>query len=307
MHYLVTGGCGFIGSHLVRALLAAGHQVTVLDDLSTGTREALPDGAVLVVGDILDQPLVTELLEDDLDGCFHLAAIPSVERCLNEWPRTSEVNVSGTIAIFEAARHIEPTIPIVYASSAAVYQSNDSQALTETMPTAPISSYGVDKWACEQYAHMAWRIYGLQTVGMRFFNVYGPGQPLDSPYSGVITKFIHALQSGGQPTIFGDGEQTRDFIYVGDVANALMAAMDLRQKTSEIYNVCRGRSVSVNQLADTLATVMGVSLDAQYKPALSGDIRYSQGDGSKLATVTQLPALTSLAEGLQQTVDVINS
>lgn len=302
MHYLVTGGCGFIGSHLVRKLLSLGHSVTVLDDLSTGKRDSLPATALLTVGDILNQQLVTQLLHRGCDGCFHLAAIPSVERCLTEWPRTSEVNVLGTIIVLEAARTAPIPVPVVYASSAAVYGVGTDHPLQEAMTVAPISSYGVDKLACEDYGRIAWRNYGLPNVGLRFFNVYGPDQPLDSPYSGVISKFIHAQATGNSPLVFGDGEQTRDFIYVGDVVNALIAVMQMPGKSCEVYNVCTGKSVSVNTLLAQIAHIMKSDAKAEYRIARPGDIRHSCGSPDKLFSAVSTPPLTALVEGLHETI-----
>lgn len=304
MHYLVTGGCGFIGGHLTRALLARGHQVTVLDDLSTGKRENLAPGATLVEGSILDQELVASLLLNKVDGCFHLAAIPSVERCFNEWAATSEINVLGTVAIFEACRkHPSGPVPVVYASSAAVYGPYDAPVSEDHMLPKPTSSYGVDKLSCELYGQIAWSNYGLRNVGLRFFNVYGPGQPKGSPYSGVITCFMHAFENDQPITIFGDGQQSRDFIFVGDIAEACMAAMEHEAKQSEIYNVCTGVRASILDIATTMAEVYGKPLSVEHKDARTGDIRHSLGVPDKLrGAMKHLPTPITLREGLSKTV-----
>lgn len=302
-HYLVTGGCGFIGSHLVRALLAAGHRVTVIDDLSMGTREALPAGASLIVGDIRDHSLLETTMADAVNGCFHLAAIPSVERCLNEWFKTSEVNVLGTVAVFEAARKAKGApIPVVYASSAAIYGADSEHASDESTAATPISSYGVDKLACEHYARVAWENYGLPNIGMRFFNAYGYGQSKKSLYSGVITCFMNALEQQQPITIFGDGEQTRDFIYVGDVVHALMAAMQLPLMNARIFNICSGTTHSLKQLASTMMEVYHSTASIEYQPARKGDIRHSCGDPQKALAAGVLADITPLKAGLERMI-----
>lgn len=303
MHYLVTGGCGFIGSHLVRALLAQDHKVTVIDDLSMGTKEALPKGATLIVGDILDEAHLTEVMRSGVDGCFHLAAIPSVERCLTECYRTSEVNVLGTVSVFEAARKAaNHPIPVVYASSAAVYGADHTDAIREGASVAPISSYGVDKLTCENYAKVAWQNYGLPNVGLRFFNVYGPGQPRNSPYSGVITCFMDAFEKKNPIRIFGDGEQTRDFIYVSDVANAMIGAMQMPNKSNDVYNLCTGKAVSIKHIAEIMAEIYGLPCEMDYQVARVGDIRHSCGNPDKLLQAVSMPAMKNLKDGLTLTI-----
>ncbi len=299
MHYLVTGGCGFIGSYLVRELLAQQHQVTVVDDLSMGRKDALPEGVELIVGDILNESLLIEIMGKGIDGCFHLAAIPSVERCLKEWFRTSEVNALGTVSVFEAARKALPSpIPVVYASSAAVYGTDYAEAIRETTPVAPISSYGVDKYVCEQYARIAWRNHGLPSVGLRLFNVYGNGQPKNSPYSGVITAFMNALEQQQPITIYGDGKQTRDFIFAGDVANAFIAAMHIPGKSAELFNVCTGKAHPIVDVAHMMAHLYGVNTTIDFKPARTGDIRHSCGNPDKLLSASSIPAMKSIRDGL---------
>lgn len=304
MQYLVTGGAGFIGGHLVRKLLADGHQVSVLDDLSAGTRENVPSQARFIEGTILDEEQVSHALEHAKDGCFHLAAIPSVARCLNEWELISRVNVMGTICVLEACRKAASPIPVVYASSAATYGPYDGLLTEDETPMKPASSYGVDKLACEYYASIAWQNYALPSIGLRFFNVYGPGQPKDSPYSGVITCFMNAHEQGEPFMINGSGEQTRDFIFVGDIADSCMAAMQREKKPGSVMNVCTGSATSVLDIAAAMADIYGVPLNVQHREARIGDVMHSLGSAARLtSTLPELGQFTSLADGLRQTLE----
>lgn len=297
--YLVTGGCGFIGSHLVERLLKDGHQVRVLDDLSTGKRENLPARAELVVGDVADQPLVERCLAD-ADGCFHLAAVASVERCNREWLGCHRTNLTGTIAVFSAARATahRPAIPVVYASSAAVYGDQTAPRLSEELVPQPRSAYGADKLGCELHAQVARLIHGVSAVGLRFFNVYGPRQDPKSPYSGVISIFCDRLRSGLPITIFGDGEQVRDFVHVSDVVQALWTVMQAKQPESSVFNVCTGTPTSVATLARTIASILEVTPEINYAPPRDGDIRVSLGDGRRAFEQLGFLPTTTLASGL---------
>ena len=194
--YLVTGGCGFIGSHLCSALRGAGHRVRVLDDLSTGVAANLAPGADLVRGDVADAGLVRRAM-DGAAGCFHLAAIASVERGTRDWLGTHRVNLSGAVAVLEAAARLGG-VPVVYASSAAVYGDCEALPLAEDAPTRPLSAYGADKLGCEQHARVAGVVHGVPTLGLRFFNVFGPRQDPGSPYSGVISIFCERLSRGSR-------------------------------------------------------------------------------------------------------------
>src|SRR6516225_667442 len=219
--FLVTGGAGFIGSHLVHALLSEGHTVRILDDLSSGHRKIVPQRVELIEADVTDS-LAVESAFDGVDGCFHLAAIASVAHSHRDWLRTHQVNLTGTINVFDQARpsrrHRE--IPVVYASTAAIYGNRGSFPVDEETPAAPLSAYGADKYACELHARVAGAIHGVPTIGLRFFNLYGPRQDPLSPYSGVISIFAERLLSGEPVEIFGDGEQTRDFTYISNAGRA---------------------------------------------------------------------------------------
>ncbi len=295
MTTLVTGGCGFIGSHLVDALLARGEAVRVLDDLSTGRAERLPGGATLIRASVADPRAVADAMAG-ADRCFHLAAIASVERCTADWPGTHRVNLGGTVAVLDAAR--AAGAPVVYASSSAVYGANPAPLLAETDATRPLSAYGADKLGCELHAAVA-AGYGVPTLGLRFFNVYGPRQDGSSPYSGVISIFRDRSAAGLPLTVNGDGGQTRDFVHVSDVVRALLAGMDALEAGRAIppvLNVCTGRAVSILELARLLARTSGVPV--RHGPARPGDVPRSCGDPALLARALGLEAAVTLAEGL---------
>jgi UDP-glucose 4-epimerase len=300
--YLVTGGCGFIGAHLVRALARQGHRVRVLDDLSSGRAEALPPGVELTVGDVRDRSAVRAALEGAA-GCFHLAAVASVERSRLEWLESHRVNLGGTVTVLEAARDASPhPVPVVHASSAAVYGEVGELPLKEEGPVAPTSAYGADKLSGELHAAIGRHLFGLPALGLRFFNVYGPGQQADSPYSGVITRFADQIARGEAVTLFGTGRQTRDLVYVHDVVRALLAAMERLPGASGVVNVCSGREVSVLEVAQHLAVLAGKPLRVTREPPRPGDILRSVGCPARLTAVLGVVAATPLREGLERTL-----
>ncbi len=300
--YLVTGGCGFIGSHLVERLLADGHEVTVLDDLSSGKSENLPDAAALIYGDVADPLAVAEAMSGQ-DGCFHLAAIASVERSRDDWARTHQVNLGGTINVFDAARRADPPIPVVYASSAALYGDNPAVPLSESAEPRPLTAYCVDKLACEHYARVADRVHGVPVVGFRLFNVYGPRQSPISPYSGVISLFMSRISRGEPVTVFGDGELVRDFVYIGDVIQYLTAAMTQPLPGAQVFNVCTGTATSLKQLARLVGELMEKDTGLQSTPpAPERDIRVSVGDPRRLMAEFGFACDTSLRDGLRKTL-----
>lgn len=292
---LLTGGCGFIGSHLAAALIARGDAVRVLDDLSTGTRANLAPGAELVVGDISD-PATVQAAMRGMDGCFHLAAIASVERGVREWLATHRVNLSGTIAVFDAAR-AQGGVPVVYASSAAVYGDQKTLPIAEDAPKAPLSAYGADKLGCEQHALVAGHVHGVPSMGLRFFNVFGPRQDPKSPYSGVISIFCDRLAAGLPVKIFGDGGQTRDFIFVADVVAGLLAAMAAASPAAPVANLCTGQATSVRELARLIADLTGAADAPEPAPPRAGEIRHSVGDAARaqaLGLASPVPLRTGL-------------
>jgi UDP-glucose 4-epimerase len=304
--FLVTGGAGFIGSHLVHALLNDGHAVRVLDDLSSGHRQNLPQQVELTEADVTD-PAAVESALDDVDGCFHLAAIASVTRSHRDWLRTHQVNLTGTINIFDRARSSRRRreVPVVYASTAAIYGNCGNFPVDEESPAAPLSAYGADKHACELHARIAGAIHGVPTVGLRFFNLYGPRQDPLSPYSGVISIFADRLRRGEPVEIFGDGEQARDFTYISDAVCALRRAMRAATTNALVFNVCTGKATSVRGLAQIIAELCGTELIVRRRPARCGEVRISVGDPQRAVERLGFAAQTPLSDGLATTLDVL--
>lgn len=305
---MVTGGAGFIGSHLVESLIADGHAVRVLDNLSSGSFENLPPGVDLMICDVTDQQAVRRGL-DGLDGCFHLAAIASVERGRREWLRSHMTNLTGTITVFEEALRVQRgrgrPLPVVYASSAAVYGDICDVPITEDTPTRPVSAYGADKLGCELHAAAAARVHDLRTVGLRLFNIYGPRQDANSPYSGVISIFCQRIMDGLPLEIHGDGSQTRDFVYVQDAVDALCSAMRLADETpgARLFNVCTGIGTTVRQLAEQICRVQGVEFAPRYCPVRAGDVHISIGSPEAAREQLDFAAWTALQQGLAWTLD----
>ncbi len=299
MQYLVTGGCGFIGSHLCDALLADGHGVRILDDLSSGKRENAPQDAELIIGNIRNNEDISRATTG-IDGCFHLAAIASVERCNNDWSGSHATNLTGTINLFEASAR-NNNFPIVYASSAAVYGNPAELPLKETSQTQPLSPYGADKLACELHARAGYEVFGITSVGMRFFNIYGPRQDPSSPYAGVISIFADRIRNGKPITIHGDGLQSRDFVFVADAVAHMRAAMQALHNNRlecDIFNVCTGIPTTLHQLSDQLDTICHTTTEKQLAPPRTGDIRESLGNPEHAVELLGVRATTTLRDGL---------
>ena len=307
-HYLITGGCGFIGSHLADRLLADGHRVTILDNLSSGRLGNKPEAAKLVVGDVADPDAVREAMAGDhgegVDGVFHLAAVASVQKSRELWAETHRTNLLGTVTVFEAARDAKRggPIPVVYDSSAAVYGDNTNTPLKEDELPRPLSAYGVDKLGCEMHARIAWSIQGVPTVGFRFFNVYGPRQDPMSPYSGVISIFARRVARGEDVEIHGDGQQVRDFVFVGDVVRILALAMERRFAGSQVFNLCTGRATSLVMLLDVLQELCGSQVRRRHSEPRAGDIRVSIGDPSLMRSTFETVCQVGLLQGLSATL-----
>ena len=305
--YLVTGGCGFIGSHLCDALIAAGADVRILDDLSSGSRDNVPREATIVEGSVAD-PETVEAAMKGVEGCFHLAAIASVERCTRDWLGSHRTNLAGTIAVLDAARRSRRhPIPVVYASSAAVYGDCRSLPITEAVAARPRSAYGADKLGSELHAQVAWEVYRVPTVGLRFFNVYGPRQNPSSPYSGVISRFCNRLLRGEAIDVFGNGRQTRDFVFVADVVQALRAAMSARIERPAVFNVCSGTPTSVLTLARLIGQLCGCEPDIRFRPARPDEIIHSWGDPGAAWRALALPDPVELRRGLAATLAWMNA
>lgn len=304
--WLITGGAGFIGSHLADALLARGDTVRVLDNLDSGKLSNLAAGVEFVQGDVTQRADVRAAFEA-VDGCFHLAAIASVQRSTQDWARAHRTNLGGAIEVFEAARDAAGgPKPVVYASSCAVFGDQDAVPLREDSPARPISAYGADKLGCELHARMGGHNFGLPTVGLRFFNVYGPRQDPASPYSGVIAKFLNGVAAGQPLQVFGDGLQKRDFVYVADAVTHLAASMDWlasgRSASASVFNVCTGVATTLVELVSAIERASGAPAVVHRRPARTGDIRISVGDPALAVEVLGLKAQTRLEEGVRLTL-----
>lgn len=297
---LVTGGAGFIGSNLVDALLARGHAVRVLDDLSTGKRSNLPldnPRVELIEGNVADAALVSRAMA----GCkavAHLAAVASVPASVDDPVATHQANFIGTLNVCEAMRE-HGVKRVVFASSASVYgQNGEGQAIDENTPVAPLTPYAVDKLASEQYLDFYRRQHGLEPAVFRFFNIFGPRQDPSSPYSGVISIFTERALAGTPIIIFGDGEQTRDFVYVGDLVQVLVQALENPGIEAGPVNVGLQRSTSLKDLLAAIGSVVGELPAISHADARSGDIRHSLADNSRLLERFAFPEPTPLAVGL---------
>ena len=297
---LITGGAGFIGSHLSDALLAKGYAVRVLDDLSTGRRSNLQLGnprLQLIEGDVADAAVVAQAVA----GCqavVHLAAVASVQASVEDPVKTHQSNFIGTLNVCEAMR-LAGIKRVLFASSAAVYGNNgEGQAIDEDTPKAPLTPYAVDKLASEQYLDFYRRQHGLEPVVFRFFNIFGPRQDPSSPYSGVISIFCERALNGTPINLFGDGEQTRDFLYVADLVAVLVQALEQAQVQEGAVNVGLNRATTLNQLLEALRKVVGPLPEVNHGPARAGDIRHSRADNARLLARFDLPEPTPLADGL---------
>jgi len=297
---LVTGGAGFIGSHLVRALASRGHRVRVLDNLSTGRREHLEGvEAELVVGEIRDAGAVAEASRG-VDTIYHLAAMISVAETMADPLTCYDVNLKGSLNVLKAAREAEAKA-VVLASSAAVYGGAEGR-VREATPARPLSPYGASKLAMEEAAALFARAYTLPTISLRFFNVYGPRQSPDSPYAAVIPLFIRRLLDDRPLTIDGDGQQTRDFVYVEDVVRAMMLAAEKAAAVTGPFNIGTGRSVSISALARVLQALIPAGGEPGHGPPRPGDIRHSASDIRLAKAALGYRPEVALKQGLKVTV-----
>ena len=305
MRALVTGGAGFIGSHLAQALVGQGHEVRVLDNFATGRRSnvaLLGDDIELIEGDIQSYERVNKAVAG-AEVVFHEAALPSVPRSVQDPLTSNATNVIGTLNVLLAARDHDVR-RVVLASSSSVYGSSaGTAAKREDQPTLPISPYATAKLAGEGYARSFHGVYGLETVALRYFNVFGPRQDPSSQYAAVVPNFIGALLSGERPVIFGDGEQSRDFTYVDNVVSANLLAMDAPAAAGRAYNVACGERVSLNRLVAELGELVGTDLGAAYAAPRAGDIRHSLADLSASRRDLGYVPLVDLRDGLARTLE----
>jgi UDP-glucose 4-epimerase len=301
---LVTGGAGFIGSHLVDGLLEQGWRVRVLDDFSSGRAANLAHlngSAEIVPGDLRDTVLLARVLAG-VEVVFHQGAVPSVPRSVAEPERTNDVNVTGTLAVLGAARKAGAR-RVVFASSSSAYGDTPVLPKVETMPPCPLSPYALQKYAGERYCQLFHRLYGLETVALRYFNVYGPRQNPKSEYAAVIPRFATACLAGEAPVVFGDGEQTRDFTYVGDAVAANLLAADAPRAPGEVVNVAGGRRVSLNQLLGEIRSLTRAHVEPRYEPARAGDVRDSLADLSRARELLDYAPRVDLRSGLARTIE----
>lgn len=299
-HYLVTGGAGFIGSHLSAALLSSGHRVRVVDSLVTGYRHNLQEGVEFTNADLAD-PAAAAAAVKGVDFVLHQAAIPSVPRSVKNPAESHRANVDGMLNVLIAARDAGVK-RVVFAGSSSVYGDQAVLPKREDMPTKPMTPYALQKLVSEQYGQMFTRLYGLEVVTTRYFNVFGPRQDPGSPYSGVISLFIKALLEGTRPVIYGDGGQTRDFTFVTNVVDGVLRAAVTPGVGGEVFNVATGGRVSLNELLATLKTILGSNVEPIYEEGRMGDVRDSQADIAKAERLLGYHPTVTLEDGLRQTV-----
>ena len=299
-NYLVTGGAGFIGSHISEELVKRGHRVRVVDNFITGYQHNLRAGVEFVEGDLAD-PAVAVRSVQGMDYVVHQAAIPSVPRSVDKPLESHRANVDAMLNLLIASRDAGVK-RLVFAGSSSVYGDTEVLPKTETMPTNPLSPYALQKLMSEMYGQMFTRLYGFETVTTRYFNVFGPRQDPGSPYSGVISLFIKALHDGTTPIIYGDGEQTRDFTYVTNVVDGVIRSAETPGAGGEVFNVATSSRISLNQLLETLKKIFGSKVQAIYREVRAGDVRDSQADISKAEQRLGYKPIVGLEEGLRETV-----
>ena len=307
MRFLVTGGAGFIGSNIAAYLVEKGDQVRILDNFSSGrwdNIEGLPDSVEVIDGDIRDYWTVARAVEG-VDYVLHQAALPSVPRSVKNPLTSNAVNIDGTLNVLEAAKNAGVK-KLVYASSSSVYGESEELPKHEEMPPSPLSPYAVTKITCEYYCRVYWELYRFPTVSLRYFNIFGPHQDPASEYAAVVPRFITALLEGRPPTVYGDGEQSRDFTYIDNCVQANILAATNDRIVGAHFNVACGGQFTLNELLDKLRTIIGVQIKAKYDPPRQGDIRHSFATIDKLAKFGYQPAV-GFEEGLRKTVEFFRS
>jgi nucleoside-diphosphate-sugar epimerase len=302
-HYLVTGGAGFIGSHLCEELVRRGERVRVVDSLITGKRQNLAHlpQVEFMQGDLADIDVARRAVEG-IEYVLHQAAIPSVPRSVEDPVTSNRSNIDASVSILVAARDAGVR-RLVYAGSSSAYGNSEVLPKVETMPPAPLSPYALQKLVAEQYCQLFTTLYKFETVTIRYFNVFGPRQDPSSPYSGVISLFISALCDGRRPTIYGDGEQTRDFTYVANVVDGVLRACHAPAASGDVINVATAGRISLNQLFAIVKREVGSSLEPNYSDPRAGDVRDSQADIGKAQRLLGYTPIVSFEEGLGRTVE----
>ena len=302
--HVVTGGAGFIGSHIAEALVARGDSVRVLDNFVTGTPRNVASFASRI--DLRDVDVATDAgLVDHLAGVdtvFHQAALPSVPRSIQDPVRSHEANVNATLNLLVASRSAGVR-RVVYASSSSIYGDSPTLPKREDMPACPLSPYGGQKYFAEVYTQVFWRTFGLETVALRYFNVFGPRQDASSPYTGVLALFIPAALEGRRPTIYGDGQQSRDFMYVANIVDANLTASTAEGVAGEVFNVASGDRITVTETLAQIKSIIGSDIEPIHADARSGDILHSQADVSKARDRLGWTPSVSFPEGLERTID----
>jgi len=303
---LVTGGAGFIGSHLTEALLKQGHLVRVLDNYSTGKRENLIfDKSYpfleIIEGDIREIRVCKEAVKG-VEYVFHQAAIPSVQRSIEDPMTTHSVNVNGTLNLLISSKEMEVK-RFIYASSSSIYGDTPTLPKKEDMPPNPLSPYALQKYIGEQYCRLFSNLYGLETVSLRYFNIFGPKQDPTSIYSAVIPRFIDALLEGRSPIIYGDGEQSRDFTYIDNVVEANLLAMEIERLNGEVINIACGKRTSLNQLLDILKNLLGLNISAIHEEPRKGDVKHSLADIQKAKMILDYEPQWDTRMGLIKTIE----
>ncbi len=304
MKFLITGGAGFIGSHIAERLVWEEGKVIVLDNLSTGKEEnlnSIKDKILFINGDIRDLDLLLSLTKN-VDYIFHEAAITSVLESIENPEKCNEININGTLNVFIAGLRNQVK-RIIYASSSAIYGDDPIIPKREDQKINPVSPYAISKYAGELYMKFFFEVYKLEVVSLRYFNVYGPRQDPNSFYSAVIPKFISSLLKNETPTIYGDGEQTRDFIYVEDVVAANIQAMKIKNMGGKVFNIATGKRISINKLYEKIKRLINVDIDPIYAPERKGEIRNSVGDITLAKKYLLWTPKFSLEEGLKRTIN----
>jgi nucleoside-diphosphate-sugar epimerase len=307
VRYLVTGGAGFIGSNVVDELVRRGHDVVVMDDLSVGKEENLAGvrGKIDLRKQSILEPEALRSASDGVQYVIHLAALASVPRSVKNPVETNAVNIDGTLNVLVAARDAQVR-RVVYAASSSAYGEVAALPSRETMPAAPVSPYGVTKYVGELYAQVFGRVYGLENVSVRFFNVFGPRQDPTSQYSGVLSRFMLATLRGEQPVIFGDGEQSRDFTFVDNIVDETLRACEAQGASGMVFNGGTGVRITLNEVIKLLEKIAGRKIRAKYDPPRPGDVRDSQADISLASQVLGYRPIVYFEEGLRRTWEWYN-